>query len=138
MELATCNDIEVNIVLLRTEEGVANSTVRGRRSCDSVCWPWHFNSFEELNLQQQSTFFRALEGLIRLRSQYMYKGHDLHYRLAACCALQCCRKRGRFRDIDVKYGPYQHHIYALLSRNRAFFGHRAIRRPQLHALRFSN
>jgi hypothetical protein len=44
MELATCNDIEVTVVLLRTEEGVANSTARGRGSCDSVRWPWHSNT----------------------------------------------------------------------------------------------
>jgi hypothetical protein len=43
MELATC-EIEVTVVLLRTEEGVANSTARGRGSCDSVRWPWHFNT----------------------------------------------------------------------------------------------
>jgi hypothetical protein len=42
MELATC-EIEVTVVLLRTEE-VANSTARGRGSCDSVRWPWHSNS----------------------------------------------------------------------------------------------
>jgi hypothetical protein len=44
MELATCNDIEVTVVLLRTEEGVANFTARGRGSCDSVRWPWHSNT----------------------------------------------------------------------------------------------
>jgi hypothetical protein len=43
MELATCNDIEVDVVLLHTEEGVANSTARGRGLCDSVRWPWHSN-----------------------------------------------------------------------------------------------
>jgi hypothetical protein len=43
MELATC-EIEVTVVLLRTEEGVANSTARGRGSCDSVRWPWHSNN----------------------------------------------------------------------------------------------
>jgi hypothetical protein len=42
MELATC-EIEVTVVLLHTEEGVANSTARGRGSCDSVRWPWHSN-----------------------------------------------------------------------------------------------
>jgi hypothetical protein len=46
MELATCNDIEVDVVLLRTEEGVANSTARGRGSCDSVRWPWHSNTLD--------------------------------------------------------------------------------------------
>jgi hypothetical protein len=48
MELATCNDIEVDVVLLRTEEGVANSTARGRGSCDSVRWPWHSNNFSSI------------------------------------------------------------------------------------------
>jgi hypothetical protein len=43
MELATC-EIEVTVVLLRTEEGVANSTARGRGSCDSIRWPWHSNT----------------------------------------------------------------------------------------------
>jgi hypothetical protein len=42
MELATC-EIEVTVVLLHTEEGVTNSTARGRGSCDSVRWPWHSN-----------------------------------------------------------------------------------------------
>jgi hypothetical protein len=43
MELVTCNDIEVTVVLLHIEEGVANSTARGRGLCDSVRWPWHSN-----------------------------------------------------------------------------------------------
>jgi hypothetical protein len=44
MELATCNDIEVTVVLLHTEEGVANSTACGRGSCDTVRWSWHSNN----------------------------------------------------------------------------------------------
>jgi hypothetical protein len=45
MELATCNDIEVDVVLLRTEEGVANSTACGRGSCDRTL-AWHSNTHD--------------------------------------------------------------------------------------------
>jgi hypothetical protein len=44
MELVTCNNIKVTVVLLHTEEGVANSTICERRLCNSVRWPWHSNT----------------------------------------------------------------------------------------------
>jgi hypothetical protein len=44
MELVTCNDIEVTIMLLCIEEGVANSTTCRRGLCDFVRWPWYFNT----------------------------------------------------------------------------------------------
>jgi hypothetical protein len=56
MELATC-EIEVTVMLLRTEEGVANSTARGRGSCDSVRWPWHSNKIDD--------FFIGVEILVK-------------------------------------------------------------------------
>jgi hypothetical protein len=56
MELATYNDTEVTVVLLRTEEGVANSTARGRGSCDSVRWPWHSNMISMIYRQHWGSF----------------------------------------------------------------------------------